>query len=559
MANRRLLIVLIAAGALLAVTDQLPAAPTKKGKVAKPEAAPTNNPVARYGIEWTSEAKWGQVVNITNYPGDSWGARFAAAQADVVKKGGGVVYFPKGKYEFKDTLRLESHVIIRGAQPVERGVRSEVILRARDYEYRPSTLFVFPAYEPKLTGDGAPKDSAFKGIELKDPDRTTHCGVVNIGLDHGHIKFGCDVYELDARFAKGFKDYGRNHIVYGCRLLHTAILDPRLPKEWQEPWQRWTHRHNAAIDIRAHSNVLVANNAIPESGEGDFPMPGYKIRTGNNREPWRKGADPVKLGIGARDDIVFRYDNRPGIYINYGNVTGTPETHPHCFAKGIDIRENYVYCYGCLAIGFSGDGTYCGSNTIRYNPNAYLPIFNGETDSHFTNNNRPIEARGWHWTVAYNDYETYSNKQYTGQFGGHYGDCEGIMHEAHCNTSIKGSKLLYNVGNRYLCMWRVPVDGLEIRGNIIKIGPKATYGLKPAICVQGQKHRSRDMHEIKDCHVIDNVIEGSIRFHGLDGGGNIIRGNRNIGPEPATIELTVPNVRVEDNENLVVTDKLTYR
>ena len=86
-------------------------------------------------------------------------------------------------------------------------------------------------------------------------------------------RFSTDVYELDARFAAGFAEYGRNHIVYGCRLTHTAIQDPRLPEEWQHPWQRWTHRHNAAIDIRAHSNVLVAN-AMLRNGIRVYINPG---------------------------------------------------------------------------------------------------------------------------------------------------------------------------------------------------------------------------------------------------------------------------------------------
>jgi hypothetical protein len=509
---------------------------------------PTNNPAARYRIAWTDEAKWAQVAVVTNYAGASWDERFAAAQADLTAKGGGVVYFPPGVYAFTNTLRLESHVIVRGGAPAARGVRYERVASARDGEYQPSTRFEFPKFEPRCEGAGTPVSSAFKGIELRDPDTTTHCGVVEIELSHGHIKFGCDVYEIDAKFAPGFRNYGRNHIVYGCRLTHAAIQDPRLPKAWQEPWQRWTHRHNAAIDVRAAANVLVANNQIPESGSGDFPMPGFKIRKGN--------ADTG--AIFTRDDIVFRYDNRPGIYVNYGTVQGTPETHPHCFAKGIDIRENYVYCYGCLAIGFSGDGTFCGLNVVRYKPGSYLPIFNGETDSHFTNNNRAIEARGWRWTIAHNDYEVYSNTQYTGEFGGHYGDCEGIMHEAHCNTSIKGSRLLYNVGNRYLCMWRVPMDGLEIRGNIIRLATTGAGG-KPAICIQGQVHRADTLHPIRDVCIVDNVTEGGIRLHGLDAGGNLVRGNRHVGPEPASIERTIQGAAIENNENYVVTDRLTYR
>ena len=501
-----------------------------------PPPPPTNNPVERYGIAWTAEAKWDQLVIITNYPGDSWDERFAAAQDDLVKKGGGVVFFPAGTYDFKDTIRLESHIIIRG---VDKGP-------ARTQHFKPATKFNFPKYKPKCEDKGTPKDSAFKGIELKEPNKTTHCGVVGIDIRHGHILFGCDIYERQ-QFIDSFKDYGRNHIIYGCRLTHAAILDPNIPQDFQHAWQRWTHRHNAAIEIRAHSNVLVANNRLPQSDLAgitpgnpgpdryDFHMPGYKIKEGNKEV--------------ARDDVWFRYDNRPGIYVNYGHTQGTPKTHPYCFSKGIDIRENYVYCYGCLAIGFSGDGTYCGSNIIRYSPNAYLPIFDGKSFSHFTNNNRAIEMRGWRWTVAYNNYEVHSNTQPTRQFGGHYGDAEGIMHEAHHNCDIKDSKLIYNAGNRRLYLWRVPIDGLEVRGNIVQ----------ERICVQGQVHQKKTLHPIKNVHIIDNLSGGLIRFHGTNEGGNIIRGNRCIAPTPGNIELTMEGVTVEGNINYNVTDRLTYR
>lgn len=514
----------------------LPAYPAARKTDGAPPALPRDNPVARYDLTWTDAAAWDQVVSVADYEGDSWDARFAAAQADLVKKGGGVVYFPDGAYTFRDTLRLESHVIIRGAG---RGT-------ARSQRFAPSTRFNFPKYQARCEAEGTPRDSAFKGIELRDTNRTTHCGVVNIDIRHGHIKFGSDIHERQ-QFIDGFKTYGGNHIVYGCRLTHAAILDPNIPREWQNAWQRWTHRHNAAIEIRAAANVLVANNRIPESALAgitpgnpgpdryDFAMPGYKIQHGKK--------------IVARDDVVFRYDNRPGIYVNYGKVEGTPETHPYCFAKGIDIRENYVYCYGCLAIGFSGDGTYCGSNVIRYSPNAYLPIYNGDTFSHFTNNNRAIEMRGWRWTVAYNNYEVHSNTQPGRDFGGQYGDGEGIMHEAHHNCDVRDSRLLYNAGNRRLYVWRVPVDGLEIRGNIVR----------ERICVQGQVHRGNTLHTIRNVRVVDNVSESLIRFHGRDGGNNVIRGNRCIAPQPGSIELTVEGVVVEDNANYNVTDRLTYR
>lgn len=524
---------------------------------AQNDAMPTNNPVAHYGLDWTGEFPWQRVVSITSYPGQTWNVRFVAAQADLVARGGGVIFFPAGDYELNDSLVLDSHIVLRGDAPRIRGQRGEIITRARDLPYRPSTRLRFPAYKPVNEGDGTPVSSAFKGIRLRDENRTTHCGVLLMDIDRGHIHFGCDVYNAHS-FTNAFANYGRNHIVFGCRLTHAARQDPRLPREWQHPWQRWTHRHGAVIDIRAAANVLVANNQIPESEDSGFAMPGFRIRVGNRREPWRPGTPPP-LDVGVRDDIVFRYDNRPGIYVNYTAVTGTPETHPYGFAPGIEIRENYVFNYGCLAIGFSGNGTRCLSNTIRYKPNAYLPIFDGETDSHFTNNNRPIEARGWAWTIAYNDYEVYSNTQFDkSQFGGHYGDCEGIMHEAHSNCDIRDSKLLYNVGNRYLCIWRVPVTNLEIRGNIIRVAPYSEAD-KPAIAIQGQVHRGNTLHPLRNVHIIDNILEGGIRLHGEDAGGNIVRGNRNISPRAEPLENTLPGAVIEDNHNLIPTDRIRYR
>jgi hypothetical protein len=106
--------------------------------------------VARYGIPWTEEAKWTQLVVVTNYTGKTWDKKFGAAQADIVNSGGGV-YFPAGIYEFKETIRLESHVIIRGATP--RGIRT-----ARDGEFKPPARSEFPSrtFRSSTTSPTAP-------------------------------------------------------------------------------------------------------------------------------------------------------------------------------------------------------------------------------------------------------------------------------------------------------------------------------------------------------------------------------------------------------------------
>ncbi|MEL7118128.1 MAG: hypothetical protein AAFO07_01765 [Bacteroidota bacterium] len=511
-------------------------------------AQPTDNPVeSRYGksvAAWTDEFDWDNIVSINDYSGADWNTKLEKAQKELSKKGGGVVFFPAGIYFFQKTVKLKSHIVLRGENPV--GLKD-----AYDGEYQLSTQFEFPKYEPSIGGQSNNVETAFKGIRLEYSNTTTHCGVINIAINRGHIKFGADVYQID-EFAEEFEKYGRNHIVFGCILRNAAIADPNIPHVWQQPWQVWTHRHNAAIDIRAAGNVLVANNRIPESGEDDFLMPGYAIKPGKNNE-----GETV-----TRDDITFRYDNRPGIYVNYGSITGSVKEAPHCYAKGIDIRDNYIYNYGCMGIGFSGDGTYCCGNVIRFKPNNYLPIYNGTNMNHHVNNNRAIEMRALRWTVEYNNYEVYSNTQpdSTDWFG-KYGDGEGLMHEQHDNMPlIKDSKLRYNIGNRYLCLWRTPIDGLEIVGNIIRTSTNEYMGNgSMAICIQGQVHQTNRLLEIKNLRILNNITSGSgIRILGIDKGGNIIKGNQHMGPGEGIIESSMPGLNLKENTNYKLTDKISY-
>ncbi len=114
---------------------------------------------------------------------------------------------------------------------------------------------------------------------------------------------------------------------------------------------------------------------------------------------------------------------------------------------------------GCTAIRSSGDGAYSGHSVVR-------PQNNGKNMDTFTNNNRAIEVRGWRWTIERNDYEVYSNFNLAGHA---YGDGEGIMHEAFNNVDLRDSRLIGNRGNRCLCVWRIPVDGLLIQDNDIGI------------------------------------------------------------------------------------------
>jgi len=182
--------------------------------------------------------------------------------------------------------------------------------------------------------------------------------------------------------------------------------------------------------------------------------------------------------------------------------------------------------------------------------------------SHHVNNNRAIEMRALRWVVEYNNYEVYSNTQpLEEEWFGKYGDGEGLMHEQHDNIPlIKDSKLRYNVGNRYLCMWRTPIDGLEIEGNMIRISPTQHMGEgTPGICIQGQVHKTDSLLEIRNVKIINNITSGTgIRMLGIDKGGNVIRGNKHIDSKSGTIETTMPQIEMEDNINFHVTDKISY-
>ncbi len=472
--------------------------------------------------EWIQQLPWTRVVDVTEMPGDTWDDRIAAAQ-DKLGPDGGVVYIPAGTYELARTIRLRAGVVLRGANPSR-------VPDARSDEYELPTRLIFPRFAFSAEGGGTPRDSAFRGIELARPS-ASDVGVVNLDIDNGHIHLG----EQDG-FADRFNagQAGTRWLVYGCILRNAATLDPEVPADFQHRWQRWSHRHAAAIWLFTGGDVLVANNRIPRSGQADFVMEGfrvYKDKPATHEQPKTKEVTEIT--------VPFDYDNRPGICVNgdplakglqiwdeADAVTDPPTADgpgippKWGLARGIDIRHNYVYCTGSAAIKTSGDGAYVGYNIIRYAADVVRPTYTGLTLSNFTNNNRAIELRGWRWTVEGNDYEVYSNY---GPDGTKYVDGEGIMHEAWENVGVRGGRILNNRGNAYICLWRVPVRGLEIRGNQIR-----TPGGQAAITVLSITNKNVPL-PCEGVKIVDNITEVTgIRIVGRPGEGNEIRGNRHV-------------------------------
>lgn len=467
--------------------------------------SPISNPASHLRVAWTDELKWSNVVDVTRTAGSGkyWDKRLAEAQEQLARAGGGVIYFPRGDYHFEHHIRLKDGVILRGTSP--RDANS-----AHDSKYRLETRFEFPQYRPSFKGNGTPIDTAFKGIYLEDPATAANCGVVNIDINRGHIHF--DETE-DHRC-------GGNRIVFGCVLRNCAVADSGIPstKVMQHAWQRFTSRHHAAIDVKGAENILVANNRLPQSGDDNFTMKDFLLK------PSRGSAD--------RFDVVFDYDNRPGLYVSHYCVggpggsgdDGTPQSHPCGFRKGIVIRDNYVFNTGRMCIGFGGDGTICANNVTRIQKDVWRPTVTGESATHgsSTNDNRAIEMRGWRWTVDGNDCVVHKN--WCSDRSYYINDGEGLMHEDHCNSTIRDSRLTNNKVNSYLSIYKCgTIDGLLIEGNDV-----STPGDISDIFVVAD--RNSGPQACRNVTIAGNTTRSNgILIQGSPASGNIIRGNQHVG------------------------------
>lgn len=494
-------------------------------------APPTDNPAAAYKIAWVDALPWKNVASIADFPGDALPARIDVAQKALTAKGGGVLFFPAGTYAFTDHVRIGNGIIWRGETPK--------VASAKDDGYVPPTTFEFPQYKPKLEGEGTPIDTAFKGIYVEKPESDSNCGLVNIAINRGHVDF---------KEAEGYKG-GRNRLIFGCVLKNAAVASSAVPdlKIGQHAWQRFTERHHPAVRIHAEENILAANNRLPKSGEDNFLQKGYII-TGKKKE------DKVAVEKG----VEFDYDNRAGFYINDygigtpggGDPSGTPDSHPHGFRKGIVIRDNYIFATGRCPISFTGDGTICSFNTIRIPKGIWRPTATGTamTFGSSTNDNRAVQMRGYRWTLEGNDYEVFSNMCYDNTY--RINDGEGLMHEGHVNSGIRDSKLIDNKGNSYLSIFHCgDINGLQIKGNEI-----LTNGGISAIYVVSHKSRDTLKHECKNVVIENNLTGGGgITLRGEPAEGNIIRNNKHTGAGGTLSNKA--NAVLEKNEGYELKDK----
>ncbi|MEZ6140384.1 MAG: hypothetical protein R3B84_07415 [Zavarzinella sp.] len=487
------------------------------------------NPAVELQVKWVNQLPWKTVISIDKATGRNWDEKLKSSQALLAKKGGGIIYFPAGTYEFSDSIFLEDGIILRG----DPGDSSD----PKEDRFTPKTRFEFPKFRFSAEGNGTSRETAFKAISLADPATASNCGIVSICLNRAHIDF-----ESGPEYKAG-----KNRLVFGCELRNTATADPAVPNRdvGQQPWQIFTQRHTPAIRVNVQENSLVANNRIPKSGQDNFLQKNYVLVRGGK----------TKEKTTVEEGVEFDYDNRPGIYCNdYGlgaaggqYPDGSPTAQPHGFRKGIIIRNNFIFATGRCAISFTGDGTICSHNTIRFQKDVWRPTNTGIqlTTGASTNDNRAVQMRGYRWVVENNDYEVYRNLCYDRKY--YINDGEGLMHEDHVNSTVLDSKLLNNRGNTYISIYHTGgINGLEIRGNQIR-----TAGGISAIYVVANKQRDTKKHECRNVTVIDNITSGSgITITGDPSSNNLIRNNRHEGAG-GTI-LNRANARLENNRNYQV-------
>lgn len=485
-----------------------------------------DNPIAtRYGksaYPWSDRIRWQCVYNINDFAGDTPMARFIAARDVAAANGGGVVFFPGGTYEFNEDLYLKNGVVVRGETPT-------AVTNAKESGYAPPTQFVFPQYQPQLSGNGTPNETAFKKITTLNPDGDRNIGIVNIDLNRAAISLLGDLDIEDSQ----------NLIIFGVRSNNVAEPDSQVPDlSFQAPWMRYSYRFAANIKINALQNLLVANNRLNDEITDSYEQPGYRIKS-------LDGQEVITYADGGK--VPFDYGNHYGIVLNRSKPDGfekaaTPQTEPGLFRSGIVARDNWVYHTMRVGISASGDGLILRDNQIVDKPDKQWwtdPTGRKEARGSVTLENRAIDWSGWNAMIEGNRYQVYRHKigdtQYLSVDG------EGILIQECCGgTTVRGVTIANNSGNSYIGLYKVQdIEDAIVRDNKVRNNPTNTASI---YIVADTNARGYAMENVT---IENNEVVGSILVKASAGGGN----NRivnNRGDSRGTMEFSC-HVTTEDN------------
>ncbi len=467
---------------------------------------PKDNIIASfYGKDaypWSDEISWHCVYNINDFKGSSIIEQFNQARDAAAANGGGVVYFPAGTYRFNDNIQLKNGVVLRGETPKNQ--------QATSSDFSPQSQLFFPKYQPKLSGNGTPNETAFKQILTTNPQQDSNIGLVNLEINRASISL----------IAEMKNHQNKNIIIFGVRSNNIARPDPQVPDlSFQHPWQRHSDRFASNIEVTAFQNVLVANNRINDNITDNFEQPGYQLKTNDSKKI-------INYKDGKK--AIFNYSNHYGIVVNrFGGEGGfkkaaTPQTEPGLFRKGIVIRDNWVYHTMRVGIHASGEGLIIQNNQVRDQPNKQWwlhPTGLREATGAVTLENRAIDWSGWNVLVEGNDYQVYRHKIAETKYLSV--DGEGILIQECCGgTTVNGVVIENNQGNAYIGLYKVQdIQNVRIENN------QLTHA---DIFVMADTNRKP--HTMENVKILNNTVGGDIIAKASSGGrNNIIQGNTGTG------------------------------
>ncbi|MGL5194814.1 MAG: glycosyl hydrolase family 28-related protein [Chroococcales cyanobacterium] len=463
-----------------------------------PQGGPTDNPIAeKYSNDsypWTNQIKWNCVYNIEDFNGRTIVARFNAARDAAAANGGGVVYFPAGTYSFEDSITLKNGVVLRGEIPS--------VNDAKNSGFNPHSKLQFPKYEPRLSGNGTPNDTAFKTITTTAGDTDSNIGLVNLDINRAAISLRGDI------------DTGNNQnlVIYGIRSNNVAEPDPGVPDtSFQSPWLRYSYRFAANIKVNAKANILIANNRINDNITDNYDQPGYQVKP-------IQGDQIITYAEGNK--VPFHYGNHYGIVVNRSKSGGfqknaNPNTEPGLFRRGITVRDNWVYHTMRVAISASGDGLVIQDNQVRDERRKQWwthPTGLREPRGAVTLENRAIDWSGSNVLVEGNQYEVYRHRIGTTKYLSV--DGEGILIQECCGgTEVNGAIIRNNQGNNYIGLYKIPsIKNVEIVGNRVN----AELTDVELIYVNADTNNAPGVME--DVTIANNIVNGGILAKGTAGG-----------------------------------------
>jgi hypothetical protein len=343
---------------------------------------PTDNPVATYyaGPEgypaWTDAVRWSNVVNMKTYPkGKTAFEKFERARDELAQRGGGVLYYPAGTYDFstmpvEGPLLLRKGIVIRGEAPAGHP-------RAAGGKLELPTKFIF-AFRDR-GGGKVPRDWNFlalmtgeAGPPLKDVDLVGIAWVHLVGatiafdpqMDWGktwdtsrgmlsdkvkriwapHPAIGTHPIDPLIGAGKQYQGAGKGRLVFGCVLDDSAVLDDFLDPGYGGGGFH-TQRYCARVVVYG-SRVLVANNLLPRSRKN------FK---------YAQKVSPTAQGR----VILFDYGKTLGIDVNKELLAWAHDEGrcPGYFEEGVVVRDNFVYNHGHKGYNVAGTWVTIVGNT----------------------------------------------------------------------------------------------------------------------------------------------------------------------------------------------------